>query len=171
MELKLNSTVAQNDKEELLKKVVETEQFITGGALDTKRIFVYPDQVFGRKKGLFAEWRNGTNGKTFKNWVCLSPVEFEKYLLLRQNIKYIPVFDPESIVYSFKGIIDADAFSSKLTYWNNRAEEYRNQGNKKEFANIMAVIAGIYRDFMSSGFEDTDKLLLKMYWDFLNDFL
>lgn len=171
VELKLNSTVAQNDKDALLKKVVETEKFITEGSLDADRIFVYPDKVYPGKKSLFDKWKNGSNGKAYKNWVCLSPVEFEKYLLLRQNIKYIPDFTSERIENSFEDITDPDEFYTMLTSWKNKAEEYRNQGNKKEFSHIMTVIAGIYRDFMSMGLEDTDKLLLKMYWDFLNDFL
>lgn len=171
VELKLNSTVAKNDKDTLAKKVSDTEAFISCDVVDCDRVFIYPEEVQGSKKSLFDEWKNGSNGRIYKNWRCLSPKMFEEYLLLRQNISYKCVFAPEHIAASFKDITEADPFSNKLTYWRGQAEDFKNQGNTCEYENILSSIAVIYSKFLDSVDDDTDKLILKMDWDFLNDFL
>lgn len=172
VELKLNATVTKSDPKPLEKKVKGTERFIINvGSLDNKRFFIYSEYVHASQKHIFDKWKNGSNGKTYKNWECLSPKIFENYLLVRQNIKYESLHKAKSIEGAFQGIRDVDSFSDQLSSWLAKAEGFRNQGNQKEYYHIMAVIARIYKEFRDMIKDDTDGLLLDMEWGYLNDFL
>lgn len=97
VELKLNSTVARNDPEDLHKKVIQTERGLKVDALDSSRNFIYPDDIFPQKNRYFDSWKKGSSGNVYKNWQCFSPSRFEKFLLYKENLPYTPENKTEDI--------------------------------------------------------------------------
>ncbi|MBD5280208.1 MAG: hypothetical protein HDS35_06665 [Bacteroides sp.] len=171
VELKLNSTVAQNDKDDLEKKVNDTKALLASGDIDQDKVFVYPDVCYARKYNLFSQWKKGSNKNVYKHWQCFSPEKFQQYLLLRENLPYSPIYPIADIKITFSGLTDVYALSERLDFWKNRALAFRESGNRFEYDNILSALAHVYETSLSTLSDSEDKTLFDMEWSFLSKYL
>ncbi|MDE6770389.1 MAG: hypothetical protein K2J78_11765 [Muribaculaceae bacterium] len=173
VELKLNSKVAKDDKDDLKKKIDGTLSCIFTGTVDPVKIFVYPDTCVAAKKGKFLTWKRGSNGNLYKNWKCCSTKDFEEFLLLRQNIPYKVINEADDILSTFPDISDIDGIDRQLKYWRSEADYYSLKGNRQEYEHILSVLAKYFEKLRETLGDSDDKELLSMEldWDFLEKFL
>lgn len=173
VELKLNSTVAQDDKRDLEKKVDGTLSHISDGPIDSSKIFVYPDCCVAAKKRKFLTWKNGTNKQIYQDWRCFSTKDFEEFLLLCQNIPYRVINQAQDILNSFPDHKDIEGIDRQFKFWRAVADDYYLKGNRQEYTHILSVLAGYFRNLREEldDSEDVELLSLEFDWDFLEKFL
>ena len=107
----------------------------------------------------------------YKNWQCLSPKQFQEYLLLKKNLPYHAVYSKVDLTKSFTKLADIDSISNELNLWKNKAESYAVRGNRLEYKNILSLLARIFDETMARLNDEEDKMLLTMEWSFLSKFL
>lgn len=170
VEFKLNSKKAQQDKADLLKKVTQTEKGLKNERLDTSRNFIYTEKVYPGKKKFFESWKRGSNGHLFKNWNCFSPTTFEGYLLFKENLPYTPINSRAEILNTFLTCETAENIDGQLSYWRQRAEEYKIKGNVEEYKWILHSLKEIFSDWIQGETDSFEKEYMIEEWSFLDKF-
>lgn len=173
VELKLNSKVAQDDRDDLKLKVDGTLSHIERATIDPVKIFVYPDVCVAVKKSKFQMWKKGSGKQIYKDWKCFSVKDLEEFILLAANIPYNPVNSVEDIVGSFPDDSDIDGVDNQFKYWRRLADDYAVRGNRQEYEHILGALAQYFKNLRErlGDTDDRDLLSLEFDWDFLEKFL
>ena len=173
VELKLNSKIAQDDRDDLKRKVDETLSHIDRATIDPAKIFVYPDVCVAVKKSKFQMWRKGSGKQIYKDWKCFSVRDLEEFILLPQNIPYIPMNSMDDILKSFPDDLDIDGIDRQFKYWRKLADNFALRGNRQEYEHILGILAQYFRNLREilTDAEDVELLSLEFDWDFLEKFL
>lgn len=171
VELKLNTKEAPIDRGALAKKVKDTECGLAGEDVDISRNFIYPEGLYAQKRSAFANWKRGSDAKTYKNWHCYSPAKFEKFLLFQENLPYKPENEFEQIRNSIYENGDSpEDFDTSLRDWKSRAETYLYEGNRAEYLHILHSLNLLFKDYINGVKEQDDKEYLSEEWKFLEKY-
>lgn len=135
IELKLNSTTFNLKPSYLCSKDKHTRAMDWNDlSLCQTSVFVFPEKVIGKAKSNLRSWQLGSGGASMKNWVFLSPADFNGYIKFEEDYPYNPITDFGIIDTKIASFVSKEQFEAcanyiytevkeKLEYFHNHCKE------------------------------------------------
>lgn len=98
IELKLNCKSFNLEKGKLKEKDKHTREMKWNYVpFSSKSIFLFPSGIIDKAKNELGRWKRGSGGSDVKNWVLLTPNDFNNYIVFAEDYPYSPKTDFSSI--------------------------------------------------------------------------
>lgn len=98
IELKLNCKSFNLEKGKLKEKDKHTREMKWNYVpFFSKSIFLFPSGIIDKAKNELGRWKRGSGGSDVKNWVLLTPNDFNNYIVFAEDYPYSPKTDFSSI--------------------------------------------------------------------------
>lgn len=166
VEMKLGCTGFSMKPGYLRDKVNHTLELLSGKLVDSARCFIFPKRVIGDAKRRLSQWKRGSDGELYRDWVFLQPAEYNDFLHFAEDYPYTPVTDRQDIENTFKddGFFSADIqkIVKVREYWLSLALEYKYRGVVDEYDHIVEIVDEIVSSLVNEMEDGDDKELLKL---------
>ncbi|MGM9820766.1 MAG: hypothetical protein ACI3Z9_08210 [Candidatus Onthomorpha sp.] len=142
IELKLNSVTFNLKPSDLCSKDKHTRAMDWNNlSLCQTSVFVFPEKVIGKAKSNLRSWQLGSGGASMKNWVFLSPADFNGYIKFEEDYPYNPITDFGIIDTKIASFVSKEQFEACADYIDkevrSKLEDFHNHYNKQEVRHIV----------------------------------
>ena len=118
---------------------------MNGVPFSTKSIFLFPSvRIIGKAKNRLGRWKRGSVGSDMKNWILLTPNDFNNYIVFAEDYPYSPKTDFSSIENTINKFITKDKIEDCACYLYDSIrsilEDFKNQYEIEEIKYVVECL-------------------------------
>ena len=150
VELKLGClSVGDISKTKLMGKDTHTRSLLTEEALDPYSIFIFTNRVAPQAKSEKSRWEKESYSSSIKNWLMMSPTDYNTYIGFKADYPYQPITDISSIAETLNQLYQNKNYDGCIDYICQKMEEaemYKNKYNLNECTAITSALHQTIKD-------------------------
>ncbi len=145
VELKLGClSIDAISKTELMGKDQHTRNLLSGHPVDSFSIFIFTNKVAPQAKSEKARWEKEANASAIKNWLMMSPTDYNAYIGFREDFPYQPITNLTAISQMIHQLSQEKNYDGCIDYIEEKKYEAEIYKLKYNINECKAITSSLY---------------------------